>query len=303
MNSSTFSFKRSLFATVATLLILLGVALGSVELHLRHQAAQNVGADIYRQRVLQGTAPWAAIGDSHVANGLVTTEWLDNLGQASDNLDSMLGKLAIRKGRPGLKGVIIPADAQMFAFYRLTADQGKRLSDLREEHLSPILLLRPEHRQYLVSTMLAIAYNPDVLWRAPGDNVNREEAPMPDTPKWDKDAVMRAQLHTPVRDIRNLPAALNYRKIVEELTAQNIKVCIVAYPLSSAYRRAASGAPTFAEAHNFYVTVAAEAGARFFNATSIFPDSLFGDPDHLSPQGAVELTAQLQSECATVDRQ
>jgi hypothetical protein len=211
----------------------------------------------------------------------------------------MLGKLAIRKGRPGLKGVIIPADAQMFAFYRLTADQGKRLSDLREEHLSPILLLRPEHRQYLVSTVFAIASDPGVLWRAPGGNVNSEGVPMPDTPKWDKDAALRAQLHTPVREIYTLQQALRYRKMVEELKSQNIEVCMVAYPLSSAYRRAAEGVPTFAETHNFYAAVAAETGARFVDATRAFPDKLFGDPDHLSKQGAAELTDRLQRECAT----
>ena len=299
MNSSTFSFKRSLFATLATLLILLGVALGAVELHLRHQSAQNVGEDMYRQRVLQGTAPWAAIGDSHAANGLVTTEWLDNLGQASDNLESMLGKLAIRKVRPGLKGVIMPADAQLFAFYRLTADQGKRLSNLREEHLSPLLLLRSEHRQYLVSTVVAIASDPAVLWRERGGNLQKVESPMPDTPKWDKDAVLRVQLHTPVREMHTLQQALRYRKIVEEMKSLKIEVCMVAYPLSSAYRRAAEGVPTFAETHNFYAAVAAETGARFVDATRAFPDKLFGDPDHLSRQGAAELTDRLQRECAT----
>lgn len=282
--------------------MLLGAALGAVELHLRHQSAQNVGVDVYRQRVLQGTAPWAAIGDSHAANGLVTTEWLDNLGQASDNLDSMLGKLAIRKERPGLKGVIMPADAQLFAFYRLTADQGKRLSNLREEHLSTLLLLRLEHRQYLVSTVFAIASDPAVLWRTPVGNL-QTLMPMPDTPKWDKDAVLRVQLHTPVREMHTLQQALRYRKIVEDMKSLNIEVCMVAYPLSSAYRRAAEGIPTFAETHNFYAAVATETGARFVDATRAFPDKLFGDPDHLSPQGAAALTARLQRECATEFRQ
>lgn len=297
MSSSTSSFKRFLFASLVTLLALLVIALGAVELYLRSQTVQSAGEDVYRQRVLLGTAPWAALGDSHTANGLVTTEWLDNLGQASDNLDSMLGKLAIRVNRPGLQGVILSADAQLFSFYRLTADQGERVRDLLEDRPSQLLLLRPQNRQYLASTALGIASDPSILWRSPVNNLSVGDAPVPNTPKWDKDALLRAQLHTPVRNANTTLAAQEYRRIVKELKQRGIKVCLVAYPLSNAYRRAAASASTFAEARGFYEEVAVEMGAHLVDASTIFPDNLFGDPDHLSPLGAAQLTAKLRREC------
>lgn len=282
---------------LVALLVSLAVLLGAVEWLLRQQTTLTAAEYAYRQRVLYGSAPWVAVGDSHAANGLDSNEWLDNLGQASDNLDSILGKLTIRTERPGLKGVILSADPQMFAFYRLTADQGGRLRELREEHLSPLLFLRPQHRQYLASTALAIASDPAVLWRLPGTQA-LPKPPLPDSSKWDKEAVLRAQLHTPIRNIDRSPAALRYREAVKEIKKQDIEVCLVAFPLSSAYRRATNGAPTFVEARAFYLRVAIDTGARFVDATSFYPDSLFGDPDHLSPEGATQLTARLLRECA-----
>lgn len=297
MSSSTSSFKRFLFASLVTLLALLVIVLGAVELYLRSQTVQSAAEDVYRQRVLHGTAPWAAIGDSHAANGLVTTEWLDNLGQASDNLDSMLGKLALRVNRPGLQGVILSADAQLFSFYRLTADQGGRVRDLLDDRPSLLQFLRSQNRQYLSSTAFAIASDPAVLWRSPVNNLSVADAPVPNTPKWDKDAVLRAQLHTPVRNAKTTPAAREYRRVVKELKQRDIKVCLVTYPLSSAYRRAAASAATFLEVRGFYEEVAVEMGAHLVDASTIFPDNLFGDPDHLSPLGAAQLTAKLQREC------
>lgn len=298
MSSSTSSFKLYLFVTLASLLLLLCIATSAVEWHLRRQAPPNINEDSYRQLVLHGTAPWIAVGDSHTANGLMTNEWLDNLGQHSDNIDSMLSKLEIRARRPGLKGVILSADAQMFAFYRLTADQGARVRELLDEHPSKLLFLRPQNRQYLASTVLAIASNPSVLWRATDSNVQVENIPVPDTPKWEKDAILRAQLHTPVREAHTITAGQRYRKTVVEIKKQGIEVCMVTYPLSSAYRRAAEKASTFAKARAFYAAVAAETDTRYVDASSIIPDRLFGDPDHLSPQGAAELTARLQHACA-----
>ncbi len=297
MNSSTSSFKHFFITTVLTLTILLVVVLCAVEWHLQRQIAHRDGEMAYRQVLFQGVAPWVAIGDSHTANGLVTAEWLDNLGKASDNLDSMLGKLSIRESRPNLKGVILSADAQVFAFYRLTADQSARMQDLLRENPAPLFFFQPQYRQYLLETVLSILSNPSVLWRPKSSSGEVLVPLVSNTPKWDKMAILRAQLHTPVRNIDMLPAALQYRKIVKEMKNRGFRVCLVAYPLSSAYRRETKAIPTFAEAKTFFASVAAESGAHFIDATETIPDSLFEDPDHLSPHGAEEFTLWLHKMC------
>lgn len=301
MNSSIFNFKRYFVTILIVTLSLLLVCLGSAEIYLRSQSKKIQNKNDYRQRLINGHAPWVAVGDSHVANGLLSTDWLDNLGQPSDNLESLISKLEIRMERPGLKGIILPADAQIFAFYRLTADQRTRIQELLVDSSAPLQILQTANKQYLTGFVWSIATNPASLWLTDQERVRTDVLPDPKSERWRKAAQLRVQLHTPVREIRTTPAAERYLRIVREIKMKGIKVCMVAYPLSSAYRQAIGINHNFTVVKEFYAEIAATEKIQYVDASALFPDELFGDPDHLSDRGAIELTSHLFIECAVAD--
>ncbi len=301
MNSSIFNFKHYFVTILIISLSLLSVCLGSAEIYLRSQSKQIQNKNDYRQRLINGHAPWVAVGDSHVANGLLSTDWLDNLGQPSDNLESIISKLEIRMKQPGLKGIILPADAQIFAFYRLTADQRTRIQELLDDSSSPLLILQTANKQYLTSLVWSIATNPASLWLTDQEVVRTDVLPDPKSEKWRKDAQLRVQLHTPVREFKTTRAAERYWRMVREIKMKGIKVCMVAYPLSGAYRQAIGMNHNFAVVKDFYAEIAAIEKVRYVDASALFPDALFGDPDHLSDRGAIELTSRLFLECDVAD--
>ena len=301
MNSSIFNFKRYFVTILIITLSLLSVCLGSAEIYLRSQSKKIQNKNDYRQRLINGHAPWVAVGDSHVANGLLSTDWLDNLGQPSDNLESIISKLEIRMERPGLKGIILPADAQIFAFYRLTADQRTRIQELLDDSSSPLLILQTANKQYLTSLVWSLVTNPASLWLTDQEGERTDVLPDPKSEKWRKDAQLRVQLHTPVREIKTTLAAERYWRMVREIKMKGIKVCMVAYPLSSAYRQAIGINHNFAVVKDFYAEIAAIEKVRYVDASALIPDALFGDPDHLSDRGAIELTSRLFLECDVAD--
>jgi len=270
-----------------------------MEYFLRQQLLISSENNSYKDRVKNGRAPWVALGDSHVANALTSTVWLDNLGQASDNLSTIEGKVEIiLMGRPNLKGIILQADPQVFAFYRLTADQAERVTNLRNaDNAAWLLILRPEYRPYLSSLAWSLILNPQRLFSQNSTSPTPIEVTNKSASEWRRNVALRVQLHTPIPNLSEHNAALRYRALVEYIMRKNIKVCLVAYPVSQLYREMTAEAAGFRAARNFFKVLAEETGARLVDQYAAFPDNAFNDPDHLLASVAPSLTNVLQQAC------
>ena len=299
MNSSISSSKRFVIYLLSVSGIVLITLLGGMEYFLRQQQLINAENDDYKSRFVNGKAPWVALGDSHSANALVSTTWLDNLGQASDNLGSIEGKIdIILMGRANLKGVILPADPQVFSYYRLTADQAERVTNLRNvENNTRLLIFRPEYRPYLSRLAWSLITNPIRRINQSNTPPNQLKKVAKNSALWRRDVALRAQLHTPITNLLEHNAATRYRALVERIMRKNIKVCLVAYPVSELYREMTAEPAGFRAARRFFKALAADTGARLVDQSDAFPENAFNDPDHLLASEAPAFTNVLHQAC------
>ena len=123
MNLYTFNFKLFIFIFFTTICICLATTLFLIEYHLKENIKKDENVRSYKYLFLNGKADWIAVGDSHTARSLLNTPWLDNLGYASDNLESLKEKASHRINRLKPLGIILPTSPQIFSFYRLSDNQ------------------------------------------------------------------------------------------------------------------------------------------------------------------------------------
>lgn len=239
---------------------------------------------------------FVAFGDSHVANALLETERFTNLAVRGDNLETITHKLNAFLARHQPRGVILGADAQQFAPYRLSADQSAVAAEFTAS--GPILLhsLRPSYRQYLRAYWTS-AFN-GTLVPVSSDAFTATPTRLIDS---SPDAISRASadrvlLHTPMAGFAQHAHAMLLERAVTQMTARNIAVCLVKFPLSQPYLERAT-AFTFGTSDQFYRNLAMRTGAVYLDHSSSWPDELFGDPDHLNAAGSAQFTPQLLTEC------
>lgn len=298
MSSSTSSSKAFLNAFGIAFVILLGVSIGATEALLRrHILPFDEHAD-YKQRFLSSTADTAAFGDSHVANGLLSRQDFDNFGQAADNLQTVIAKVEHRLRRGGLTRIILQADPQVFAPYRLKAEQASRIAALLDPEDPPLVMLRPEYRQYLMGYWWTAFRDPRLLFRDPSRAVQAAR-PFDTWPKAEqaREAGLRVQLHTPVANPASTAAAEDFRKLLTQLRKAGVQSCLVAFPVSSAYRVAVASNSTFIDASQFFLEIANTYGVRYLDLSRAFPDDKFGDPDHLLHEAAAEFRDKAIAAC------
>ncbi|PKR56812.1 hypothetical protein [Thalassospira lohafexi] len=293
MSSSTFNSDRYLVIVLVGGLLVLAFILLGLELFLRNQASGSAGDKQYRERFLHGTAPWVAFGDSHVEGGLLSVAWLDNLGKASDNLETISDKVSLRLQRGGLQGVILPADPQIFSFYRLSAKQENRIDALRSDPSVSLFILNPSYRQYLEKIFWTLVQKPIHFFV--GENERTEQYEEADS--WNRTIAIRVQLHTPVPNIFDLDAADQYRKMVQALKAHGLAVCLVRYPVSHDYLLAAQKLDGFENAEKFFKSVSSNLNAHYVDLSEILPNEIFDDPDHVPYSARGEVTAFVKERC------
>ncbi|MBR9900485.1 MULTISPECIES: hypothetical protein [Thalassospira] len=270
---------------------LLAIILLSLEIFLRSQATDAANDQAYRDRFLNGSAPWVAFGDSHVEGGLLSSDWLDNLGQASDNLEAISGKVSLRLERGGVQGIILPADPQIFSFYRLSANQTGRIDALKSEPAIRLLILDPRYRQYLKRMFWTLLGKPlEMLKGQKGDT--RHNDGQSEEGDWDRTVAIRVQLHTPVPNVSELPAADQYRNMVEQVKAQGAAVCLVRYPVSHDYLQAAQALDGFRSAEKFFKSLASSLDIPHVDLSNVLPNEIYDDPDHV-PDTAMERVTEL----------
>jgi hypothetical protein len=82
-----------------------------------------------------------------------------------------------------------------------------------------------------------------------------------------------------------------------ELRGYGAEVCLVEYPLSSAYRRAAAAVPSFTPLRERLAQAAVERQVPFVDLTARVSDSLFGDSDHINAAGRQLVTGLVIDGC------
>jgi hypothetical protein len=305
VNSSISSSKNFVIYLLFVSGVVVIALLGGIECFLRQQELINAESDSYKSRFMNGKATWVALGDSHPASALTSTAWLDNLGQASDNLSSIEGKVDILLARrTNLEGVILQADPQVFAYYRLMANQAERIKNL--DHTDDgihLLILRPDNRPYL--SRLAWSLMSDQLrFNSSTNNTPiHDEKVTKNAHAWRRNVALRVQLHTPIPNLSDHHAAVKYRALVERIQSKNIKVCLVAYPVSELYREMTNEAASFLTARRFFRVLAEETRVKLVDQSAAFPENSFNDPDHLLASEAPAFTKVLQHACEVDSRE
>jgi hypothetical protein len=254
----------------------------------------------YKYLFINGTAKVAAFGDSHVANGLVSTSALDNLGQPADNLSTITQKIKLRIARGGINQVILQADPHMFSTYRIrTGDQG-RIANLQGEKSPPLAILRPEYRQFLSKYWFAAIS--DYLSPQSVESEAKKNEPIIAFDQWNKErahmvTLVRVQMHAPVSNFKDSKFANEYVETVTNLKEKNIQVCLVGFPLSSEYRRSESIASSFISARNFFSNLGGDLQVPYIDYSNAIQDDGFSDPDHLLPNFAENFTKRVMRDC------
>ena len=295
-----FNFKRYVVVLLAVSLVLMVFTLICTEYYLRSQSLTNRANDVYKHRFLNGESPWVALGDSHPATALISKTWLDNLGVASDNLSSIEGKLdIILANRPHLKGVIMQADPQMFAYYRVATDQSERVASLRKlsDSRHTLLILSADYRPYLSSIVWSLLADPTRLINGGDTSHKPVEQVDKNSNSWRRVVALRVQLHAPVSSLQEHSSSYQYRRIIQRIIEKGVKVCLVTYPVSELYRKMANTVPSFISAHQFFQTLSLETGAKLIDGRAAFPETAFNDPDHLLPSEALAFTEFIYKAC------
>ncbi len=164
MSSSTSSFRRYALVFVATFAVCLAAMIGMTEALVRNTLMPGDRSFELIESLRTSRAPFAAFGDSHVANGLTDAEGFENFGVASDNFEAMEARIRVRLSGAELQGIVLQADPQVFSIYRVTADQSLRIEEMREGGRPLLAILRAGYRSYLVGYFWTALRRPELVF-------------------------------------------------------------------------------------------------------------------------------------------
>ena len=285
MNLYTFNFKLFLFVFFITVCVCMATTLFMVEKHLQKNMKSNKNTQNYKKLFLNGKADWIALGDSHTANSLLNSSWLDNLGYASDNLNSLEAKALYRINRLKPKGIILPAEPQVFSFYRLSDNQKQRTKYLTTEKKYYFNFLNPINRSYLVNIAKSI-YKKHLKNLFNIKKIKITKINWVDTPIKQRiyETSTRVQLHTPIAQFKNHSSLQKYKKMINSYLQLDINVCLVRYPVSKLYLDEIQSIEVFNQVNFLFQTIAKEHNLNFVDLSNILENNKFSDTDHIKSE-------------------
>ena len=234
MNSFTFNFKHFLIIFFIITTSSTTIALMLIENFLKSNLDNNKSINDYKSLFLNGKAPWVAFGDSHTANSLLNSSIINNLGFASDNLDSMLKKSFHRMQRLKPKGVILQATPHTFSFYRLSENQEQKTNFLMTNDEYFFEFLNPLHRPFLINYLEIGIKN--FLFQNQNKTFTKEKIWIEKSiKKKNYETSTRVQLHMPILDFQNHISLEKYKEMIRSFLKADINVCLVRYPVSEFY--------------------------------------------------------------------
>jgi len=302
--SSSISSSKSFFIsfvasfTTACLIFLIGS-----EIIVRSHVIPTSDYEKIRTSIHSFDRVYVAFADSHGANGLLENRYLRNFSMRGDDLMTISAKAEFVLSYGSPKGVILPADGHQFSNYRLQSNQESLRADLFNDDTHLFAFLRPIYRQYLIeywrSFLLSLLGIRPMNHRDIKGRIPRITDNLPTIV--DEDAKIRVQLHTPIQSFSSTAIASKFEVTIQKILKKNIKLCLVRFPVSSYYRKAASTITSFNETSVYFEGIALENQAQFLDYWSELPDKFFSDPDHLNTDGAKSFTKIVMRDCFGVD--
>jgi hypothetical protein len=267
---------------------------------VRTRVAPRDRFEQYRALFQSANAPIATFGDSHVANAIQSGSDVVNLAYSAETLPLMLFKAQTYAQSRQPKAIIFQFSPQQFALYRADSAQEGIREELSAGSTHWLQFTRPHFRRYLLGYWRA--WLNEIFSPAKAASLGPASAPR-QFPDWSdaekrKSAEIRVQLHAPLAAGQSTDRLLvSFAGVLKDLRARKIETCIVRYPLSEAYRKAASVAPSFALLTGRIQELAEKNGARFVDLSSAFPDAMFGDPDHIARSQQAIVTKAVRDRC------
>ncbi len=201
------------------------------------------------------------------------------------------------------KRVVVQYSPEQFAIYRTDNQQDEMAAELFGPSEPWLEFMRPHYRRYLLDYWRTIINNPDRLFGA--DATQREAAPVDPTKFTDqsfaeqqKSAAIRVQLQAPLPPGPAVDQLINeFFSTIDNIRARKVDVCVVEYPLSSAYRLVADRVETFRTLRMEFRQITAGKGIRFVDLTDKVPDELFANADHIAGSGRGLVTRLVLTGC------
>ena len=252
----------------------------------------------YKNLLLNGKSPWIALGDSHTANSLINSSTINNLGYASDNLDSMLSKSLFRIKRLKPKGIILQATPHIFSFYRLSDNQKQKTDYFITKKKYIFEFLNPLNRPYLINYIKLIFKN-NFLIKYKEKKVEKIEK------KWlqkslqtkNYETSIRVQLHMPILEFKDHLSLRQYKHMVQSFIKQDIRVCLVRYPVSKFYLNKIKFIRVFSEVDITLKEIANNNNLNFLDLSNKLDEKHFSDTDHILPDSQYLVTELIKKGC------
>ncbi|OEJ66074.1 hypothetical protein BEN30_12960 [Magnetovibrio blakemorei] len=261
--------------------------------------------DAVRERLHSSHSAYGAFADSRGASGLRSKEDFSNFSMAGDNLSTIIEKARFFANSNAAKGIIIQADPHHFAIYRLNSDQSALRNDLFRPDTPWFQFLRPFYRQYLLEYWKAYILNlANPITQVAEDTQDHSIIRLSEQPpnEIETAASIRAGLQAPVKNVMRTRFANAYATAIHEFKNSGIDVCMVSFPVSSAYLKLSIRDPNYSQALKYYAALADEIGVKYVDFSSALGDRLFGNADHLNEEGAQTLTHAILYNCFGLNR-
>lgn len=279
----------------------LGFVIGS-ELLIRFYAAPGDSYETLRHDFQRGGDTAVAFGDSRAASGILETSGFANFAGAGESLATSLGKLDAYVASGRGRHVLLQLGPQSFSFYRLSLKQSESLEDFLDPTPRVLQMLRPHFRRYLFDYWSAVLRDPKRLFAEAQKTAPSTPKTVPrvtDTPEdaRRRQAMIRTQLHIPVPGYAATDDMKRMRESLKQVRDAGITLCLVTFPVSSAYRKAAGEFPIFSNIRTDFSVLADELGISYFDLWDAYEDDYFGNVDHLNQDGARRLSGDLRRVC------
>ncbi len=306
MSSSISNFKAFAVTFMALFsLSTLGFVIGS-ELLIRFHVAPGNSYDVLKRAFHSGDDMAAAFGDSRAVSGILEDSGFTNFAAAGESLKTTLGKLDAYVASGRARYVLLQLGPQHFSFYRLSLNQSDLLEDFLDAEPRSLQMLRPHFRRYLFDYWNAMLRDPARLFVGPEKTTLSEPAAIPrlleiaaDTRR--RQAAIRTQLHIPAPGFAATADMKQLRGTLERTRDAGVTLCLVTFPVSSAYRDAAGQFPIFGQIRAAYGALAEKVGIAYVDLWDTYEDDYFGNVDHLNQDGSRRLSDDLRRICKSDD--
>lgn len=274
------------------------------ELLIHLYVAPGNGYDVIKCAFHDGDDTAVAFGDSRAASGILEASGFTNFAAAGESLETSLGKFNAYVASGRGRYVLLQLGPQHFSFYRLSLDQADLLEDFLDPEPRTLQMLRPHFRRYLFDYWATLLRDPARLFAGPQktEATPIEPKSMPRLRNMPVDvrqrqAMIRTQLHIPVPGFADTADMKRLQGSLVRARDAGITLCLVTFPVSTAYRDAAGDFPVFSKIRNAYGTLATDLDITYVDLWEAYGDDYFANVDHLNDDGARRLSDDLRRVC------